>query len=65
MVVEDDELETPRTNLLAEVLMKVRQRYREEPPEPFMKRARSEAVRRFAKERRDSHRENYDALAEE
>lgn len=65
----DDEQGPERTNLLEQLLDSVREEYREEhdedPPDEVMQKARNEALRRIAKDRRDANRSIYDALAEE
>lgn len=69
MAVDGDDPTEPRQNLLEKLLERVREEYREEhgedPPESFMEDARREAVLRIARHRRDSHRDVYDALADE
>lgn len=56
-------------NLMDELLEVVRKAYvekhGEEPSEAFLENARQKIIRTAGKERRDEHREIYDALAQE
>mgnify|MGYP006914279298 CR=1 FL=1 len=66
--MSETDAETP-TNRMAAALERLRQIYveeeGEEPPEEFMTDARQELVRAVARNRRDAHREIYEALANE
>ena len=69
MATDRGSSERDRVNLLEQLLEEAREQYAAEhgeaPPEGFDEEARTLLLRTLAKQRRDEHRDVYDALAEE